>query len=38
MYSLDEIIDPTITVKIIGHQWYEYEISKLVLILSMITI
>jgi len=28
LYSLDEIIDPQLTVKIIGHQWYwSYEIS-----------
>lgn len=26
LYSIDEIIDPTLTVKIIGHQWYwSYE-------------
>lgn len=28
LYSLDELIDPQMTVKIIGHQWYwTYEIS-----------
>jgi len=28
LYSLDEIIDPSITIKIIGHQWYwTYEMS-----------
>jgi cytochrome c oxidase subunit 2 len=28
LYSLDEVIDPTLTVKIIGHQWYwTYEYS-----------
>jgi cytochrome c oxidase subunit 2 len=28
LYSLDEVIDPSITVKIIGHQWYwTYEMS-----------
>lgn len=28
LYSLDEIIDPVITIKIIGHQWYwSYEYS-----------
>jgi cytochrome c oxidase subunit 2 len=28
LYSLDEIVDPTITLKIIGHQWYwSYEYS-----------
>jgi cytochrome c oxidase subunit 2 len=28
LYSLDELIDPTITLKIIGHQWYwSYEYS-----------
>jgi cytochrome c oxidase subunit 2 len=28
LYSLDEVIDPTITLKIIGHQWYwSYEYS-----------
>jgi cytochrome c oxidase subunit 2 len=28
LYSVDEIIDPTITLKIIGHQWYwSYEYS-----------
>jgi len=28
LYSLDEIIDPSISVKIIGHQWYwSYELS-----------
>ena len=28
LYSLDEIIDPTMTLKIVGHQWYwSYEYS-----------
>ena len=28
LYSLDELIDPSITIKIIGHQWYwSYEYS-----------
>lgn len=28
LYSLDEVIDPTITLKVIGHQWYwSYEYS-----------
>jgi cytochrome c oxidase subunit 2 len=28
LYSLDELIDPSATIKIIGHQWYwSYEIS-----------
>jgi cytochrome c oxidase subunit 2 len=28
LYSLDELIDPTITLKIVGHQWYwSYEYS-----------
>ena len=28
LYSLDEIIDPSLSVKIIGHQWYwSYELS-----------
>lgn len=28
LYSIDEVIDPMITVKIIGHQWYwSYELS-----------
>jgi cytochrome c oxidase subunit 2 len=28
LYSLDELIDPSVTIKIIGHQWYwSYEIS-----------
>jgi len=28
LYSLDEVIDPTITLKIVGHQWYwSYEYS-----------
>jgi len=27
LYSLDEVIDPTITLKVIGHQWYwSYDI------------
>jgi cytochrome c oxidase subunit 2 len=31
LYSLDELIDPQLTVKIIGHQWYwSYEISDFV--------
>jgi len=30
LYSLDEVIDPIITIKIIGHQWYwSYEYSDL---------
>jgi len=33
LYSLDEIIDPEISLKIIGHQWYwSYEISDFSLI------
>jgi len=32
LYSLDELIDPDLTVKIIGHQWYwSYEISDYIL-------
>jgi len=32
LYSLDEYIDPTITLKIIGHQWYwSYEYSDFTL-------
>ena len=28
LYSLDEIIDPTVTLKVVGHQWYwSYELS-----------
>ena len=28
LYSIDEIIDPTITIKCVGHQWYwSYEYS-----------
>ena len=28
LYSLDELIDPAITLKIVGHQWYwSYEYS-----------
>jgi cytochrome c oxidase subunit 2 len=28
LYSLDELVDPTVTVKVIGHQWYwSYEYS-----------
>jgi len=28
LYSLDDLVDPSITVKIVGHQWYwSYEIS-----------
>jgi cytochrome c oxidase subunit 2 len=28
LYSMDELIDPTITLKVIGHQWYwSYEFS-----------
>jgi cytochrome c oxidase subunit 2 len=31
LYSLDELIDPQLTVKVIGHQWYwSYEISDYV--------
>lgn len=31
LYSMDEIIDPAITIKIIGHQWYwSYEYSDYV--------
>lgn len=31
LYSLDELVDPTLTLKIIGHQWYwSYEYSDLV--------
>lgn len=26
LYSIDEIIDPVLTLKVIGHQWYEWEI------------
>jgi cytochrome c oxidase subunit 2 len=22
LYSMDEVVDPTITIKAIGHQWY----------------
>lgn len=35
LYSIDEIIDPTLTIKVIGHQWYwsyeytDYENEKL---------
>jgi cytochrome c oxidase subunit 2 len=30
LYSLDELVDPTLTVKVIGHQWYwSYEYSDL---------
>lgn len=30
LYSIDEVIDPLMTVKIIGHQWYwSYELSDL---------
>lgn len=30
LYSMDELLDPTVTVKIIGHQWYwSYEYSDL---------
>jgi len=34
LYSIDEIIDPTLTIKVIGHQWYwsyeytDYENNK----------
>jgi cytochrome c oxidase subunit 2 len=29
LYSLDELIDPTLTLKIVGHQWYwSYEYSQ----------
>jgi cytochrome c oxidase subunit 2 len=32
LYSMDEIIDPVITLKIIGHQWYwSYEYSDIAL-------
>lgn len=32
LYSLDELIDPQLTVKVIGHQWYwSYEISDYIL-------
>lgn len=32
LYSLDELIDPQLTVKVIGHQWYwSYEISDFAL-------
>lgn len=28
LYSIDEVIDPTITIKVVGHQWYwSYEYS-----------
>ena len=28
LYSMDEIIDPAITIKVVGHQWYwSYEYS-----------
>ena len=28
LYSLDELIDPTVTLKVVGHQWYwSYEYS-----------
>ena len=31
LYSLDELIDPSVTIKIVGHQWYwSYEISDFV--------
>jgi cytochrome c oxidase subunit 2 len=31
LYSLDEVIDPEITLKVIGHQWYwSYEYSDLI--------
>jgi cytochrome c oxidase subunit 2 len=31
LYSLDELIDPTLTLKIVGHQWYwSYEYSDYV--------
>src|SRR5690625_2269219 len=30
LYSIDEVIDPLMTVKIVGHQWYwSYELSDL---------
>jgi cytochrome c oxidase subunit 2 len=22
LYSIDEIIDPSLTIKVVGHQWY----------------
>ena len=32
LYSMEEVIDPQLTVKIIGHQWYwSYEISDYIL-------
>ena len=35
MYSLDEIIDPALTLKIVGHQWYwSYEYSDYALLES----
>lgn len=35
LYSLDEVVTPRVTVKIIGHQWFwEYEISDYDYILS----
>jgi len=31
LYSLDELIDPTVTLKVVGHQWYwSYEYSDYV--------
>jgi cytochrome c oxidase subunit 2 len=28
LYSLDEVVDPAVTIKVIGHQWYwSYEIN-----------
>jgi cytochrome c oxidase subunit 2 len=31
LYSIDELIDPTVTLKVIGHQWYwSYEYSDFV--------
>jgi cytochrome c oxidase subunit 2 len=27
LYSLDEIVDPAVTVKAIGHQWYSMNIA-----------
>ena len=32
LYSLDEVLDPSITIKVVGHQWYwSYEFSDYVL-------
>lgn len=33
LYSLDELVDPSVTLKIVGHQWYwSYEYSDFVLL------